>query len=227
MQETTAYEGIGVVANPKNDRNQQPAEEIRGTTLLLEIGYADKNIGSSGTAFFVEADKIATNCHLLLEATAVIAKHVEADVAYTVEGIMAFDTKNDFAILKVSDEGTPFQLGDSDPAQPGEPICVLGYPSYPEEEARSKAEGTLIGFLNRGKRIRFKAPVRPGYSGGPMLNSKGEVITVHQGTGNRSDDGIAIPSNALIVDSENICALCPPQGRGRPFKPHLPRCKDN
>ena len=30
----------------------------------------------------------------------------------------------------------------------------------------------------------------------------------------------------FIVDSENICALCTPQGRCG-FKPHLPRCKDN
>ena len=95
---------------------------------------------------------------------------------------MAFDAENDLAILKVSDEGTSFQLGDSDRAQPGEPVYVLGYPGYPEEEKRSKAEGTLIGFLNRGKRIWFKAPVRPGYSGGPMLNSEGQVIAVHHGS---------------------------------------------
>lgn len=184
--------------NTKDDKNQQPAEEIRGTTLLLEMGYADESIGSSGTAFFVADDKIATNCHLLLAATTVIVKHFEADVIYTVEGIMAFDTENDLAILKVSDEGTPFQLGDSDKAQPGEPVYVLGYPGYPEEERRSKAEGTLIGFLNRGKRIWFKAPVRPGYSGGPMLNNKGEVIAVHHGSKNRSgDEGLAIPSNTL------------------------------
>ena len=30
----------------------------------------------------------------------------------------------------------------------------------------------------------------------------------------------------FIVDSENICALGTPQGRGG-LKPHLPRCKDN
>ena len=82
---------ICMVPDTKNDKNQQPAEEIRGTTLLLEMEYADESIGSSGTAFFVADDKIAMNCHLLLEAT----------------------------------------------------------------------EGTLIGFLNRGKRIWFKAPVRP------------------------------------------------------------------
>ena len=189
---------ICIVADTKNDKNQQPAEEIRGTTLLLEMEYADESIGSSGTAFFVADDKIATNCHLLLEATTVIAKHIEADVIYAVEGIMAFDTENDLVILKVSDEGTSFQLSDSDRAQPGEPIYVLGYPGYPEEEARSKAEGTLLGFLNRGKRIWFKAPIRPGYSGGPMLNSKGEVIAVHHGSKNRSgDEGLAIPSNTL------------------------------
>lgn len=182
----------------KNQTRQQNTRETPGTTLLLEMGYTDESIGSSGTAFFVADDKIATNCHLLLEATTVIAKHIEADVIYTVEGIVAFDTENDLAILKVSDEGTPFQLCDSDRAQPGEPVYVLGYPGYPEKEKRSKAEGTLIGFLNRGKRIWFKAPVRPGYSGGPMLNSKGEVIAVHHGSKNRSgDEGIAIPANTL------------------------------
>ena len=195
-----------MVPDTKNNKSQQPAEEIRGTTVYLEIESPGRILEgtvvtvqvSGGSGFFVAADKIATNCHVLLEATTVIAKHVEADVIYTVEGIMAFDTENDLAILKVSDEGTPFQFGDSDTAQLGEPICVLGYPGYPEEEARSKAEGTLIGFLNHGKRIRFKAPVRPGYSGGPMLNSKGEVIAVHQGSRNKSgDDGIAIPSNTL------------------------------
>ncbi len=189
---------ICIVTDTKNDKSQQLAEEIRGTTLLLEMEYADESIGSSGTAFFVADDKIATNCHVLLEATTVIAKHVEADVIYTVEGIIAFDTANDLAILKILDEGASFQLGDSDRAQPGEPIYVLGYPGYPEEERRSKAEGTLVGFLNHGKRIWFKAPVGPGYSGGPMLNSKGEVIAVHYGSKNRSGDaGIAIPSNAL------------------------------
>ena len=183
----------------KNDKVlQQNTKEPLGTTLLLEMEYPDESIGSSGAAFFVAADKIATNCHLFLEAATVIAKHFEADVIYTVEGIMAFDTENDLAILKVSGEGTPFQLGDSDRARPGEPVYVLGYPGYPEEERRSKAEGTLIGFLNRGKRIWFKAPVRPGYSGGPMLNNKGEVIAVHHGSKNRSgDEGLAIPSNTL------------------------------
>ena len=182
----------------KNETRQQNTRETSGTTLLLEMEYTDESIGSSGTAFFIADDKIATNCHLLLEATTVIAKHIEADVIYTVEGIVAFDTENDLAILKVSDEGTSFQLGDSDRAQPGEPVYVLGYPGYPEEEMRSKAEGTLIDFLNRGKRIWFKAPVKPGYSGGPMLNSKGEVIAVHHGSKNRyGDEGLAIPSNTL------------------------------
>ena len=52
--------------------------------------------------------------------------------------------------------------------------------------------------MKRRKRIRFKAPVGPGYSGGPMLNSKGEVIAVHHGSSNKSgDDGLAIPSNTL------------------------------
>ncbi|MDE0634245.1 MAG: tetratricopeptide repeat-containing serine protease family protein [Candidatus Poribacteria bacterium] len=192
------------MAAPKNDKNLQPIEEIRGMTLLLEMEYADESIRSQGTGFFVAHDKIATNCHVLLGATKVIAKHIEADTTYTIEGIIAFDTENDLVVLKTADKGTSFQLGDSDMVKSGEPICVLGYPK--EEECRS--DGTLIGFLNRGKRIRFKAPIGPGYSGGPVLNGKREVIAVIQGGKNKSgDDGIAISSNtlkALLAEAGNV-----------------------
>lgn len=196
-------EEIGVVAAPKNDKNLQPIEEIRGMTLLLEMEYADESIRSQGTGFFVAHDKIATNCHVLLGATKVIAKHIEADTTYTIEGIIAFDTENDLVVLKTADKGTSFQLGDSDMVKSGEPICVLGYPK--EKECRS--DGTLIGFLNRGKRIRFKAPIGPGYSGGPVLNGKREVIAVFCARKNKSgSEGIAIPVNtlkALLVETES------------------------
>ena len=195
-------EEIGIVTDPKNNESQQPAEEIRGTTLLLEMEYTDESIGSQSTGFFVAHDKIATNCHVLLGTTKVIAKH--ADAIYTIEGIIAFDTENDLAVLKTSDVGTSFQLGDSDMVKSGEPICVLG---YPEEEEQCRADGTLIGFLDRGKRIRFKAPTRPGYSGGPVLNSNREVIAVDHGINKSGNEGIAIPVNllkALLAETESV-----------------------
>ena len=187
----------------RDNLSQQNIEEIRGTTLLLEMEYADESYGSQGTGFFVAHDKIATNCHVLLGATKVIAKHIEADAIYTIEGIIAFDTKNDLAVLKTSDVGTSFQLGDSDMIKSGEPICALG---YPEEEEQYRSDGTLIGFLNRGKHIRFKAPAGPGYSGGPVLNSKREVIAIIQGKNKSGNEGIAIPANtlkALLVETES------------------------
>lgn len=192
------------MANTKNEKNSQSTEEIRGMTLLLEMEYADRSIRGQGTGFFVAHDKIATNCHVLLEATKVIAKHIETDVTFTIEGIIAFDTKNDLVVLKTTDEGISFQLGDSDMVKSGETICVLG---YPEEAEQCRADGTLIGFLNHGRRIKFKAPIGPGYSGGPMLNSKGEVIAVIHGAKNKRGDGVAIPSNtlkALLAETRNV-----------------------
>ena len=192
------------MANTKNEKNPQSTEEIKGMTLLLEMEYADGSIRGQGTGFFVVPDKIATNCHVLLEATKVIAKHIETDTTYTIEGIIAFDLKNDLVVLKTTDEGISFQLGDSDMVKSGETVCVLG---YPEEEEQSRADGTLIDFLNHGRHIKFKAPAGPGYSGGPMLNSKGEVIAVIQGAKNKRGDGVAIPSNtlkALLAETGNV-----------------------
>ena len=185
-----------IVTDTKNNKSQQPTEEIVGTVVYIETEIETANWigGRGGSGFFVARDKIVTNCHVLLDAITVIAKDIKAGTTYTIEGITAFNTENDVVILKTSDGGIPFQLGDSAGIQLGEPICVLGYP----EEERSRADGVLMGFLNHGKRVRFKASVGPGYSGGPVLNSEHEVIAIHRGSRNKSgDDGIAIPSNAI------------------------------
>ena len=177
----------------------QDATKLLGTTVLLEMEYADEDIASIGSGFFVTPDKIATNIHVLAGAKKVTAKQVSTGKDYTVEGIIAFDDKNDLAVLKISEEKTSFPFGDSDKVRIDDQVFALGYPKGEEREAT----GTIHGIRNSDKWFRVIIPsAGPGHSGSPVLNKKGEVVAIlnqlsyTEGSGTY-DFGGAIPSNIL------------------------------
>ena len=188
----------------KKNSHQQHAQKIQGTLAILEVEVFQKYIDSNTykvnvntcSGFFVERDQIATSFHVLEGAMSVTAKHVDTEAAYTIEGITAFDEKNDLAILKVSEEETPFQLGNSDIVEKRARICAIGY----DGDKENTAAATVRGIEKKDKWLRLHIPAGgPGWSGCPMLNDTGEVIAVLsrgsvKPSGNR---GYAVPSNAL------------------------------
>ena len=72
-----------------------------------------------GSGFFVAPDKIVTNIHVLADATTVTAKSVDAEIVYTIEGIIAFDDINDLVVLKIAEEDTPFPISASNIVRKG------------------------------------------------------------------------------------------------------------
>lgn len=197
------YMESGIVTDTKNDKSQQLAEEIRGTTVYLEIESPGRILEgtvvtvqvSGGSGFFVARDKIVTNFHVVEGAIEITAKQIDTGTVYTIEGVVGFDILNDLVILKITEQDTPFVLGDSQTAQMGDPICAIGYLGDKE----NRVEGTIQQTpRKRDGWIRLKAPLKPGWSGCPVLNSKGEVIGVHS-RGNKlfRSIGYAVPSNTL------------------------------
>ncbi len=193
------------MADVKNSESEQLAEEIRGTTVYLEhvVDETPSTVEvSSGSGFFVERDKIVTNFHVVSGGTEITAKHIDTEAVYTIEGVAAYDMENDIAILKIAEEGTPFAVADSEITRKGDPICVVGYLG----DKHRSVVGTVRGIPNNDRWLKIKAPVEPGWSGCPVLNSRGEVIAVHS-RGNKSGDiGYTVPSNtlkALLAEAES------------------------
>ena len=178
----------------------QIAEKARDSTVLIVSMPPGENFISSGSGFFVETDKIVTNIHVVNNETPKI-KQVGPEAWYTIKGVIAFDVKSDMVILQIEEEGVKLPLGDSDTAQAGDPILAVGYPHSTVKEAlkdkiehiteaerwkvikRTKVEsknmkGTIGSIRNSDKQLRLKASLIPGYSGGPVLNSEGEVIGI-------------------------------------------------
>ncbi len=92
---------------------------------------------------------------------------------------------SDVAVLKLKDNPSiePLPMGDSSLIEIGEPVIAVGSPL----ELRDTLTTGVISQINRftdygpgnyvvANLLQFDAAVNPGNSGGPLFNSKGEVI---------------------------------------------------
>ncbi len=184
-----------MVTDTKDDKSQQPTEEIVGTVVYIETEFEIPGWigGSRGSGFFVEHDKIVTCFHGLADATKVTVTHVDTGTVYTIEGIIASDYENDLVVLKTAEEGTPFRLGNNETVEKEAQVCAIGFSG----EKKNKIEGTIREAQSPGKRLRLNLLIVPGWSGCPLLNSSGEVIGICSAGVESKILGYAIPSNTL------------------------------
>ena len=156
----------------------QIAEKALAATVYLEMQDSNGVPLGFGSGFFVGDNLIATNYHVIEGAARGSAKLVGRFSTYTIEGVTATDKTNDLALLKVTVSGiNPLPLGNSSDVKIGETIYVAGNPKG--------LEGTFSNGIISSRRdpytkerLQMTAPISPGSSGGPVLNSKGEVIGV-------------------------------------------------
>ena len=156
----------------------QIAEKALAATVYLEMQDSNGLPLGFGSGFFVRDNLIATNYHVIEGAARGTAKLVGQFSTYTIEGVTATDQTNDLALLKVTVYGIkPLPLGNSSDVKIGETVYVAGNPKG--------LEGTFSdGIISSRRdpytkeRLQMTAPISPGSSGGPVLNSKGEVIGI-------------------------------------------------
>ena len=156
----------------------QFAEDALAATVYLEMTDAQVLPISYGSGFFVSQEHIVTNYHVIAGAAHGTAKIVGKTRTYLIQGIIAIDVDNDLALLQVTIPGVkPLRLGDNDKVRIGDQVYVAGSPKG--------LEGTfsdgIISRISRGadkEYFQMTAPISPGSSGGPVLNSEGKVIGV-------------------------------------------------
>ena len=138
---------------------------------------------STGTAFAIGKHWLATCRHVVEDA-------IPGGIQIFGNGreLSALETKqsmgHDIALIRVAEEVSPLRLGEFPTASPGESILAVGFPqpdSLSFEENLSISRGVInsVRFAKEGRMIFMDAKIAGGNSGGPLLNSLGEVIGIN------------------------------------------------
>jgi len=185
-------------------------------SILAELSYGDINgmaqtAEASGSGFIISADGyIVTNNHVVDGATAVqVVVPGETDPIDAV--VVGTDATTDIAVLKIDRTDLPFvTLGDSDSLQVGELAVAIGNPFG--ELAGSVTVG-VISALDREINInnstynllQTDASINSGNSGGPLVNSYGEVVGITNAKVSEGEGiGFAIPINDIKTVIEDL-----------------------
>lgn len=160
-------------------KRSEVKQQSESNPIPLKPGEEPKSKGTSGTGFFVTSQgHVLTNSHV---ASACKTLNVlSGDVKFSAT-LISDDKTNDIALLKVKSE-TPTQpmkfSGRS--VELGETIYAIGYPlrvilSRDLQMTSGNISG-LSGINNDYRFYQLSAPVQPGNSGGPLVNSSGQVV---------------------------------------------------
>lgn len=187
-------------------------EQVVGITT--EVTYQNffgmtSSSALSGSGFFISEDGyIMTNYHVVETAysNGLDVTVMTYDGTKYIASIVGFESGNDIAVLKIDAAGmNPVSFGNSDEITMGETIYAVGNPLG--ELAYSMSTGTISGLdreivteesLIGINMFQIDAAVNPGNSGGPVYNSRGEVIgivTAKSGATDAEGLGFAIPAN--------------------------------
>jgi S1-C subfamily serine protease len=136
---------------------------------------------STGTGFFVTEDGyIVTNYHVIEDATDVAVMTANGDLHKA--SLVRSDHANDLALIRIRYHSQPLVIGISSNPAKAEDVFTLGYPLVAIQGQEQKANfgkiNALSGIAGDIRFLQIDVPIQAGNSGGPLFNSKGEVIGI-------------------------------------------------
>jgi serine protease Do len=167
-----------------NNRRPQQEEQNRGV----------------GSGFIIESNGfILTNAHVVEGATTIYV--TLTDKREFKAKLIGADKRTDVALVKIEATGLPrLTIGDSSKVRVGEWVLAIGSPFGLENtvtagivSAKSRDTGDYLPF------IQTDVAVNPGNSGGPLLNTRGEVVGINSQIFSRSGGYMGI-SFAIPMD---------------------------
>ncbi len=172
---------------------------IKPSAVAIETFDARGEKLSRGSGFFINAERVVTNRHVI-EGAHRAEIHSSTGSVYPVEGVLAIDAEGDIAVLKVNapaNQVRPLPLDRTSP-QEGESVVVIGNPFGLEGSVTNGIVSAVRDIPTFGRIIQITAPISPGSSGSPVVNMQGQVIGVAtlQITGGQSVN-FAIPSERI------------------------------
>jgi S1-C subfamily serine protease len=174
----------------------------RARASVLRVTGTACGLGISGSGWIARPNVVVTNAHVV--AGMKDARVDRGDGSTRAARVVAFDAKNDVAVLRVPGlRGRPLQLVEPDE---GTAVAILGFPEngpFASTPARIGQTGNVLtdDAYGRGPISRqittLRGLVRSGNSGGPAVDSTGRVQTTIFAARIGSPAGYGVPSGIV------------------------------
>lgn len=186
---------------PDEQINISVYEKISPAIVAIEAQVADGV--SAGTGCVVSPDG------LILTGSHVVENYKNIEVTtyngqtYKAQFVAQMGKNKDLALIKINPQ-EPMQtvsFGDSEEVKVGQKVLTIGNPFG---FSNTLTQGIISRIDYVKNRFQTDAAINPGCSGGPLLNSTGEVIGISQSIYNPDHNisnigiGFAIPSNEAV-----------------------------
>jgi S1-C subfamily serine protease len=195
-----------------------------GTGIVVidtNLGYQGERAAGTGMVL-TSSGEVLTNNHVIRGATEIRVVVPKTGRSYAAR-VVGYDVADDVAVLQLSGASNlrTLPLGDSSSLSVGQSVRAIGNAggtgSFTPASGRVTALGRRItvgndqgGSEHLTGMIQTNAAVRPGDSGGPLLNSSGQAIgmdtaaAVGQGYQQAANVGWAIPINKAVSIAKQI-----------------------
>jgi S1-C subfamily serine protease len=186
------------------------AEKLRPSVVSVGVihrrrvetpaGPREWGTAGNGSGIVISPDGfVLTNSHVVSDADGV--EVLFSDGHWALANVVGDDPESDLAVVRVDDSSLiPAALGDSDRLRVGELVIAIGSPLGFDATVTAGVVSALgRSFRSRSGRpiedvIQTDAALNPGNSGGPLVNSRGEVVGVN---------------TAIIQAAQGLCFAIP------------------
>lgn len=176
--------------------NIQVYEKINPAIVAIEAKIPDGT--SSGSGCIINSHGIIlTSSHVIANSNNITVTTSNGD-KYKAEVVEKLGSDNDLAILKIDTNKSlkTITAGKSSTVKVGQKVLAIGNPFGFNG---TLTQGIVSRIDKKRNKIQTDAAINPGSSGGPLLNTSGEVIGINQAIYNPDNNtsnigiGFAIP----------------------------------
>lgn len=197
-----AIAGPGATVDPPDPAlARTPAVRAASRSVVRILGLAC-GLGLEGSGWIAAPGLVVTNAHVV---AGIDEPRVDrSDGAFRKARVVAFDEKNDVAVLRVPGlAGEPLRLAEATPGTAG---ALLGYPGNGPLTATPVRVGRTIGLFAKDAYGRYpvsrrvtlvRGSIRSGNSGGPVVDSQGRVLTIAFAERTDGGGGYGVPTEAV------------------------------